>query len=77
VRATHRKRQASGRKQFFFEKKNQKTFAYQGQHLTCPVKPAAWRKEQKFFVSFFQKRILPLFVGASVYTWAGITSKTL
>jgi hypothetical protein len=44
------------RKQFFFEKKNQKTFIYQGQHLICPCEPAACRKEQKFFVSFFQKR---------------------
>jgi hypothetical protein len=33
-----------------------KTFTYQGQHLICPFEPAAWRKEQKFFVSFFQKR---------------------
>jgi hypothetical protein len=32
------------RKQFFFEKKNQKTFTYQGQHLICPFEPAAWRK---------------------------------
>jgi hypothetical protein len=56
LRATQRKRQASGRKQFFFEKKNQKTFAYQRQHLICPFEPAAWRKEQEFFVSFFQKR---------------------
>jgi hypothetical protein len=25
----------------FFEKKNQKTFTYEGQHLTCPFEPAA------------------------------------
>jgi hypothetical protein len=34
-----------GRKQFFFEKKNQKTFTRCG-----------GLQEQKFFVSFFQKR---------------------
>jgi hypothetical protein len=45
-----------GRKQFFFEKKNQKTFD------CCPLLPGltgatgAARNEQKFFGSFFQKR---------------------
>jgi hypothetical protein len=52
LRATHRKRQANRRKQFFFEKKNQKTFTYQGQHLVCPFEPVDWRKEQEFFTSF-------------------------
>jgi hypothetical protein len=38
------------RKQFFFEKKNQKTFTHWGARR--------WRgfQEQQFFVSFFQKR---------------------
>jgi hypothetical protein len=50
--------QPSGRKQFFFEKKNQKTFAYQGQHLICPFELAACRKEQAFLFLFFKKEIL-------------------
>jgi hypothetical protein len=50
------KRQSRARKQFFFEKKNQKTFAYSRHRLIGPFDPAALRKEQKFFVSFFQKR---------------------
>jgi len=41
---------------FFFEKKNQKTFALLG---TRPIsKWAAYAKWQKFFASFFQKRSL-------------------
>jgi hypothetical protein len=41
---------------FFFEKKNQKTFA---PSLTRPIsKWAAYAQEQKFFASFFQKRSL-------------------
>jgi hypothetical protein len=44
---------------FFFEKKNQKTFALL---LTRPAATwAAYAKEQKFFASFFQKEVfLPL-----------------
>jgi hypothetical protein len=30
---------------FLLEKKNQKTFTYQGQHLICPFESALWRKE--------------------------------
>jgi hypothetical protein len=42
-----------GRKQFFFEKKNQKTFALgDALHPRGPRQPT----EQKFFGSFFQKR---------------------
>ncbi len=41
-----------GRKRFFFEKKNQKTFGPAGFGDGI----AAARKEQKFFASFFQKR---------------------
>jgi hypothetical protein len=41
------------RKQFFFEKKNQKTFAFLGD---VPIGQAASPNNQKFFVSFFQKR---------------------
>jgi len=43
----------SGRKQFFFEKKNQKTFT---QKADTTVAIDTSRKEQKFFGSFFQKR---------------------
>jgi hypothetical protein len=42
-----------GRKYFFFEKKKQKTFA---SFTTHQENPGAFLKEQKFFVSFFQKR---------------------
>jgi hypothetical protein len=43
---------AGGRKQFFFEKKNQKTFIpLSRRRRISPRQPA-----QKFFASFFQKR---------------------
>jgi hypothetical protein len=45
-----------GRKQFFFEKKNQKTFAPFGRSLTAAPPSDSAPKEQKFFGSFFQKR---------------------
>jgi hypothetical protein len=50
--------QAEGRqeKQFFFEKKNQKTFIRFGQHGCFHVERIAGRNLQKFFASFFQKR---------------------
>jgi hypothetical protein len=41
------------RKQFFFEKKNQKTFA---QLDDAPDTNGMYLREQKFFGSFFQKR---------------------
>jgi hypothetical protein len=41
------------RKQFFFEKKNQKTFT---QLDDAPDTNGAYLREQKFFGSFFQKR---------------------
>jgi hypothetical protein len=41
---------------FFFEKKNQKTFAPLSQAPTQTGPTGATRKEQKFFGSFFQKR---------------------
>jgi hypothetical protein len=47
---------AKARKQFFFEKKNQKTFVCFGPHLTRLFSPGAASNSQKFFVSFFQKR---------------------
>jgi hypothetical protein len=47
-------RQARKKKQFFSEKKNQKTFARLKQHQSRKVITASNR--QKFFVSFFQKR---------------------
>jgi hypothetical protein len=37
---------------FFFEKKNQKTFAQRAAEVQATPSP----KEQKFFASFFQKR---------------------
>jgi hypothetical protein len=42
---------------FFFEKKNQKTFA--GWHTRPRPKWTARATQQKFFASFFQKRSLP------------------
>jgi hypothetical protein len=41
-------------------KKNQKTFASCRHHLIGAFEPAAQRKEQEFFVSFFKIEILPL-----------------
>jgi hypothetical protein len=43
-------------KQFFFEKKNQKTFVYVGLKDVGATLRAASPYYQKFFVSFFQKR---------------------
>jgi hypothetical protein len=45
--------QESERKQFFFEKKNQKTFIC---FSISPWPAGGAPNEQKFFVSFFQKR---------------------
>jgi hypothetical protein len=44
------------RKMFFFEKKNQKTFATFGRSRTQAPESDSERQEQKFFGSFFQKR---------------------
>jgi hypothetical protein len=44
------------RKQFFLEKKHQKTFNCLGRHLVRPWCPAAARNKQKFFVSLFSKK---------------------
>jgi hypothetical protein len=44
--------QGQVRKQFFFEKKNQKTFICSGFGVSGWAQP----NEQKFFGSFFQKR---------------------
>jgi hypothetical protein len=41
---------------FFFEKKNQKTFATFGRSRTQAPEPDSVRQLQKFFGSFFQKR---------------------
>jgi hypothetical protein len=43
-------------KLFFFEKKNQKTFATLAQSRIPQPVPASERHLQKFFGSFFQKR---------------------
>jgi hypothetical protein len=40
---------------FFFEKKNQKTFAHAA-GIRVPTAPGCQPHEQKFFASFFQKR---------------------
>jgi hypothetical protein len=45
-----------GRKLFFFEKKNQKTFAPYGRSRMAPPGPGSAANEEKFFGSFFQKR---------------------
>jgi hypothetical protein len=45
---------------FFFEKKNQKTFATGGQCLTPLPVPESAPKWKKFFGSFFQKRTTSL-----------------
>jgi hypothetical protein len=44
-------RSGEDRKQFFFEKKNQKTFV-----IWCALPDGGATKVQKFFASFFQKR---------------------
>jgi hypothetical protein len=45
-----------GRKLFFFEKKNQKTFATVGRRLTQALETDSEAHWKKFFGSFFQKR---------------------
>jgi hypothetical protein len=45
-----------GRKSFFFEKKNQKTFANCSLQRGRLGEFGAARNRQKFFASFFQKR---------------------
>ncbi len=50
---------------FFFEKKNQKTFATFGRSLTQALETDSDRTGKKFFGSFFQKRttsFLPLLI---------------
>jgi hypothetical protein len=44
------------RKQFFFEKKNQKTFANLARSLVQALVSDSGRQSQKFFGAFFQKR---------------------
>jgi len=51
-----------GRKMFFFEKKNQKTFIRSGTRGSNRVGSPGRAQEQKFFGSFFQKRTLPSFL---------------
>jgi len=46
------------RKQFFFEKKNQKTFTLL---QYAPVLPVASTNGQKFFGLFFKKELLPFY----------------
>jgi hypothetical protein len=45
-----------GSQQFFFEKKNQKTFICAAQRPAQIATSSATRNRQKFFGSFFQKR---------------------
>jgi len=47
-------------KQFFFEKKNQKTFATMHRSLIRAPEPDSVLKWKKFFGSFFQKELLSL-----------------
>jgi len=48
-----------GRKQFFFEKKNQKTFTRYGQHPCHSLSPRAASNNKSFLVLFFKKELLP------------------
>jgi hypothetical protein len=52
-----------GRKQFFFEKKNQKTFARYGRPAELPVSRHGRRKSKSFLVLFFKKELLPSYAG--------------
>ena len=47
---------------FFFEKKNQKTFATFGRSRTLVAVSDSERQLQKFFGSFFQKRTSSLYL---------------
>jgi hypothetical protein len=49
---------AAAGKEFFFEKKNQKTFVWKTPHVVCRVCTAPRRQVQEFFGSFFQKGTL-------------------
>jgi hypothetical protein len=44
---------------FFFEKKNQKTFVYFGQHRIHLIGSAAASMSKSFLVPFFKKEQLP------------------
>jgi hypothetical protein len=47
------------KKQIFFEKNNQKTFAHCGQPAVQVSHPLADRNGKRFFGSFFKKELLP------------------
>jgi hypothetical protein len=53
-----------------FLKKEPKNFHLLGAPLIGPFEPTAWQKEQKFFVSFFKKEMLP-FLPWCVSLYAG------
>jgi hypothetical protein len=59
-----------GKEEFFFEKKNQKTFAPGGRGNGSATAP----NEQKFFASFFQKRsaCFVIFDSDAVYFAPGV-----
>jgi hypothetical protein len=64
-----------GRKQFFFEKKNQKTFAML---VGAAGATAAYRREKSFLVLFFKKELLswlPFLTEESKSTRVGITER--
>jgi hypothetical protein len=65
--STHILASPEGRKQFFFEKKNQKTFY--SKRLALPQRA---HKDAKVFASFFKKKRFPASNG-SVSTAPGIT----
>ncbi|HTZ71435.1 MAG TPA: hypothetical protein VMB71_12345 [Acetobacteraceae bacterium] len=53
----HRKQgNMQGRKQFFFEKKNQKTFIRFGQHPYPPIWPGWWKPLIKVFCFFSSEK---------------------
>ena len=64
------------RKQFFFEKKNQKTFIYLNTcrlYLnTCRLYRLRYQENKSFLFLFFKKEILPCVAGVSVSMRVGI-----
>jgi len=53
---------SEAKKQFFFEKKNQKTFTYEGQHLIGPAAQTFDATGKSFLLLFFKKEVLLFFL---------------
>jgi len=60
VRSNAAERKQAPRKQFFFEKKNQKTFAHLDECRRCG---RGKQYEKSFLVLFFKKELLPFYGG--------------